>query len=293
MKCKRLLPAYLLMIIGLSMGLLPAIAQAYCQSPQPICGTPLIAQKSIPAFDTIPRPSNKFYEKYQTQLKTIANHYEGLGFDITPLLMDQRFEVYEGIDERFIGSAENTSPSLSEYKEILGFKYKVNKIDGFIERHIEALNQAEQQYDISKFIIAAILGIESNFGNNIGSHDPFNVYISMMVVDYRADFARAQLKHLLMFVEREHIDVHALKSSYAGAMSYAQFVPYSVNKWWVGDKLFSMKNNILSVANYLAYFKARTGDKKTMVMRYNPSSLYANTVLDLAEAAEENYTEKH
>ena len=111
----------------------------------------------------------------------------------------------------------------------------------------------------------------------------------MMAVDYRADFAEAQLKELLEFVNRKEIDVFTLKSSYAGAMSSAQFIPYSVNKWWVGNDIDDIDNSILSVANYLAYFKERTNSLSTAVIRYNPSTLYRDAVLDLADALEKAY----
>ncbi len=227
--------------------------------------------------------------KYQGELKALEAQFKEIGFDINPLLNDNRFMIYEGIDERFEGSAEKTSFSIKEYEDILGFEYKAAKIDEFIDEHYETLKKAEAKYGISKFIIAAILGIESNFGENIGSHNPFNAYASMIILDYRADFAQAQLKHLLMFTQRENIDVLSLKSSYAGAMGYAQFIPYSLNKWWIGDELFNMENNIYSVANYLAYFKERVGDIETAVLRYNPSSLYVKAVMHLAEVAKENF----
>lgn len=44
--------------------------------------------------------------------------------------------------------------------------------------------------------------------------------------------ALAQLEELLEFVEKKNMDVLSMKSSYAGAMSYAQFIPYSLNRWW-------------------------------------------------------------
>ncbi len=235
------------------------------------------------AVDTIPD------FKYQEELKALADRFKERGFNITPLLSDERFEIYETLDDRFEGAAEKTSFTLQEYKDILGFEEKVEKIDEFVAAHFETLSKAEEKYGINKFLIAAILGIESNFGNNIGAHNPFNVYVSMIVLDYRAGFAEPQLKHLLIFTKREEIDVFSLKSSYAGAMGFAQFIPYSLNKWWVGEQLFNMKNNIYSVANYLAYFKERTGDIETTVLRYNPSSLYVDAVLDLAEAAERKY----
>jgi membrane-bound lytic murein transglycosylase B len=102
---------------------------------------------------------------------------------------------------------------------------------------------------------------------------------------YRQDFAKAQIEELLEFTNRKNIDVLDLKSSYAGAMTFAQFIPYSLNKWFVGDDIFDMSNNIMSVGNYLAYFKERTGDIETAVLRYNPSQLYTKAVLDLAKRA--------
>ncbi len=212
------------------------------------------------------------------------------GFVIERLLSDPRFELYDGIAERFRKSAERKSQSLEYYKEILGFEIKSQRIREFITNHNEQLQKASEKYGISKYVIAAIIGIESDFGQNIGSHNPFNVYVSMYVEDYRRDFAKAQLKELLKFVERHNIDVFELKSSYAGAMAYAQFIPYSLNKWFVGKDIFDMNNNIMSVANYLAHFKARNNDIEMAVLRYNPSSLYTQAVLDLAALAEQHFT---
>lgn len=230
-----------------------------------------------------------FSSKYKQALSEITDYYNEQGFHITPYIDDERFEIYETLDDRFTNSAEKTSFTLEEYKDILGFDQKAEMIKKFVTAHLQTLNEAEKKYGIDKFVIAAILGVESNFGEEVGEHNPFNVYVSMIALDYRADFARAQLKHLLMFAEREDVDLMALKSSYAGAMGFAQFIPYSLNKWWVGDELYNMKNNIFSVANYLAYFKKRVGDMKTAVLRYNPSSLYVDAVLDLAKEARNSY----
>src|SRR5699024_2625770 len=199
--------------------------------------------------------------KYKEQLKKVKDYCSKLGFNITPYINDRHFEIYETLDRRFVNSAEKTSFTLQEYKKILRFKEKAKMITHFVDVNRQTLQKAEQKYGIDKFVIAAILGVESDFGKNTGHHNPFNVYVSMIVLDYRADCARAQLKHLLQFAKREQIDVMQLKSSYAGAMGYAQFIPYSLNKWWVGDRLDSMENNIKSIANYLAYFKKRTHDK--------------------------------
>ncbi len=225
-------------------------------------------------------------EKFKERLSELADFFVSEGLDINERLQDSRFELYEDIGDRFRNSAERRTVSLDEYKGMLGFADKKSKISGFIEKNKAQLEKAEDEYGIPRYVIAAIIGIESDYGRNIGSHNPFNAYASMYAVDYRADFAKAQLKELILFVERNNIDVYDLKSSYAGAMTFAQFIPYSLNKWFVGDDIFDMDNNIMSVGNYLAYFKNITGSVDRAVFRYNPSELYTSAVMALAAEAE-------
>lgn len=230
------------------------------------------------------------YEKYEKNLSSLAEQLGAKGLTINDLLQDSRFEIYESIHKKFTGSAEKKSLGITEYKKILNFPDKAARISEFINTHTDQLKKAEETYGISRYIISAILGVESDFGANSGSYNPFNTYVSMYAVDYRADFAKAQLEELLIFAEKRNLDVFEMKSSYAGAMSFAQFIPYSLNKWFVGDDLYDMNNNILSVGNYLAYFKDRTGSVEKAVFRYNPSSLYTELVMDLAREAESTFS---
>ncbi len=220
------------------------------------------------------------------RLNLLIEYFDSKNLDLKTLLDDPRFEIYDEIGDRFRNSAERRTPTLEEYKRILGFEDKKRRIIGFMDNNSEALQKAEEVYGIPGTVIAAIIGIESDFGQNIGRFNPLNAYVSMYSEDYRSDFARAQLEELLIFTERKGIDVFELKSSYAGAMSFAQFIPYSVNRWWVGDDIFDMDNNIYSIANYLRHFKEVTGTLEGAVFRYNPSSLYRDAVLALAAEAE-------
>jgi membrane-bound lytic murein transglycosylase B len=225
-------------------------------------------------------------EKYKERLNSLKEYFQINGLAIDQMLEDPRFEVYEGIGDRFRNSAERRTLNLEEYKGVLGFNDKKARMSAFIDENRDQLEKAEEEYGIPKYVIAAIIGIESDYGKNIGSYNPFNSYVSMYAVDYRSDFARAQLKELIEFVNRNKIDVFELKSSYAGAMAFAQFIPYSLNKWFVGDDIFDMNNNIMSVGNYLAYFMEITGSIDRAVYRYNPSELYTSAVLALANEAE-------
>jgi membrane-bound lytic murein transglycosylase B len=219
------------------------------------------------------------------RIQQLVKHFDAKGVDIKPLLSDERFALVEKITRKFTRSAERRIESLDDYKKVIGYDAKKRAIDKFYTEYSNELKAAEAEYGIPKEVIIGIIAVESDFGKNRGSYNPFNVYVSMYVEDHRAEWALAQLEELLEFVEKKNMDVLSMKSSYAGAMSYAQFIPYSLNRWWVGDQLYHMPDNINSVANYLAHFKNKTGSLETAVLRYNPSSLYQGAVLALAEDA--------
>lgn len=226
-------------------------------------------------------------EKYHKNISSLINYLGEKGFQLNDLLQDPRFEIYEGIRNKFIYSAERKSQTLEEYKNALGYKYLKNRISDFINNKINQLIVAEEAYRISKYITSAIIGIESDFGENMGDFNPFNAYVSMYVDNYKKEFASTQLEELLIFCEKNEIDVLSLKSSYAGAISHAQFLPSSLNRWFIGNDLYNMDNNISSVANYLSHFKKRMGRLEKAIFKYNPDKLFVRTVLDLAKDAEE------
>lgn len=212
----------------------------------------------------------------------LVTYIESRGYDIKSLMQDPRFELYDGIADRFRNAAEVRIDNIEDYKRRINYEGKKRGIVPFMNTYAEALAKAEKEYGIPANVIAAIIGIESDFGRVTGRYNPFNVYVSMFNEGYRAPFAQAQLEELLRFVRNNNIDVFELNSSYAGAMGFAQFIPYSLNRWFVGSDLFYMENNIYSVANYLAHFKQRTGSVERAVFRYNPSRLYTEAVMSLA-----------
>ena len=229
-------------------------------------------------------------DQIQARIQRVAGDFEKKGYDLAPLLADSRFVYIEGITQKFTRSAERRIESFEDYKEVLAYEIKKNKLAEFYSTYSAELQAAEEEFDIPKEIIMGILGVESEFGTYKGNYNPFNAYISMMAEDYRYSFAEAQLEELLKFCKRTGLDIMSLQSSYAGAMSYAQFIPYSLNRWWKnseGQGLYHMPDNIRSVANYLAHFTKIEGNVEGAILRYNTSSLYQQAVLSLAEDAKQ------
>lgn len=234
---------------------------------------------NVPAFGGSSSPDK------EKNIAELTEYFEKKGYDFKSMLEDPRFKLVDDITSKFTKAAEVRIESLDDYKQVLRIDKKEAVLPEFLDTYQEDLQAAEKEYGIPKQIIAGILGVESEYGVYKGSYNPFNAYVSMYAEGYRGKFARAQLEELLIFAKKNDLDVFEMKSSYAGAMSYAQFIPYSLNRWFVGDDLYDMGNNIRSVAKYLAHFKDITGDVESAILRYNNSELYRGAVLGLADKA--------
>lgn len=229
--------------------------------------------------------SNPDPVKMQKNIKELTEYFEAKGYAFNKMIEDPRFKLVDDITGKFTRAAEIKIESFEDYQGVINFERKRDKIRNFMDEYAADLEAAEKEYGIPKHVIAGIIGIESEFGRYKGSYNPFNAYVSMYAEGHRSEFAKAQLEELLIFAKNNDLDVLSLESSYAGAMSYAQFIPYSLNRWWVGKDLYHMPNNIKSVANYLAHFKEITGSVEKAVFRYNPSTMYTKVVLALADEA--------
>ncbi len=223
--------------------------------------------------------------KMKANIDELAEYFEDKGYAFNKLLNDPRFELIDDITGKFTRAVEIKIESFEDYQGIIKYDIKKQKLEDFLVKYAPELDAAQEKYGIPKHVIAGIIGIESEFGKYKGSYNPFNAYVSMYAEGYRSKWSKAQLEELLIFAEKNKLDILSLESSYAGAMSYAQFIPYSLNRWWVGSDLYFMPNNIFSVANYLSHFYKITGSMEKAVMRYNPSTMYTKVVLELAEEA--------
>ena len=122
------------------------------------------------------------------------------------------------------------------------------------------LGEVEAEYGVPKEIIAAILGIETRFGQpGIEPYRAWDIFNTLyLLYPPRAAFFKEELIAFLKLCQKEELDPLSIRSSYAGAMGTPQFMPSSFLKYAVdydGDKkrnLWSSNGDIYaSVANYL------------------------------------------
>jgi membrane-bound lytic murein transglycosylase B len=146
-----------------------------------------------------------------------------------------------------------------EYRKIFLTKSRIEGGVAFWEANEAILRQAEEKFGVDAQVIVAIIGVETRYGGNTGSHRVIDA-LSTLAFDYppRSKFFRGELEHYLILAREENIDLLSTKGSYAGAMGYGQFIPSSYRHYAVdfdGDGVRDLWDSpmdiIGSVANYM------------------------------------------
>lgn len=147
-----------------------------------------------------------------------------------------------------------------EYRPIFLTDSRVAQGVDFWRENEAALSRAEAEYGVPAEIIVAIIGVETFYGRNTGSHRVIDA-LSTLGFDYppRQPFFRQQLKEFLLLTREEQVDPLTLKGSYAGAMGLPQFMPSSFRAYAVdfdGDGHIDIWNNPTdAIGSAASYFK--------------------------------------
>ncbi|MBU0745403.1 MAG: lytic murein transglycosylase B [Gammaproteobacteria bacterium] len=135
----------------------------------------------------------------------------------------------------------------------------------FWQEHRAALERAEREYGVPAEIIVGIIGVETIYGQQMGTFRVMDALATLAFdfpaahprVKERTEFFRRELEQFLSLTNRSNTDPFALKGSYAGAMGLGQFMPSSWVRYAVdfdGDGRVDLFNSpvdaIGSVANY-------------------------------------------
>lgn len=137
----------------------------------------------------------------------------------------------------------------------------------FYQQNRAALDNAAARYGVPAPLIAAIIGIETDYGKNMGSI-PVADALATLAFDYprRGEFFQKELGEFLQLAQQQGLDPLSYKGSFAGAMGMVQFMPSSFRKWAAdgdGDGRIDIWNNVsdaaASAANYMKQHGWQTG----------------------------------
>jgi lytic murein transglycosylase len=120
------------------------------------------------------------------------------------------------------------------------------------------LARAEEQYGVSRYMLAAIWGVESNFGAEMGKRPLVQSLTTLSCLGDRANYFRSELMATLKIIDRGDVPAEKLNGSWAGAFGQTQFMPSTFLRLAVDfegdgrrDIVDSAPDALASTANYL------------------------------------------
>ncbi|OQY00926.1 MAG: protein MltB [Desulfobacteraceae bacterium 4572_130] len=208
-----------------------------------------------------------------------------------------------------------------DYNQFLS-KKSLEKAFEYIKKHKVDFKKVEVKYGVDKTIITAILLVETRLGTYLGKRSVINTLSTMAVLsekkqreklwdsikdskkierkefekkaNKKSNWGYTELKALLKYAAREHINPAKIKGSYAGAIGIPQFMPSNCLALAKdGNKdgnitLFNHTDAIYSVANYLKHFgwePSITRQKQHKILyKYNHSNYYVDTLLKISDS---------
>ncbi len=198
------------------------------------------------------------------------------GFDrdeVTRILAEAT-DMQDTIRERFQRSAERTW-TWGRYRKNFINEARIRNGLAFWQAHAPLFEQAEREYGIPQSVLAAIVGVETNYGRNAGRIRVLDTLYTqaffMPESERRTRFGRRELESFLVLTKQERIDPLSVKGSYAGAMGQPQFIASSYLNYAVDfdhdgqrDLWQSTADVIGSVANYFHRHNWHPGEAVTV-----------------------------
>jgi membrane-bound lytic murein transglycosylase B len=113
---------------------------------------------------------------------------------------------------------------------------RITKGQPMLAAYAPVLVSIEQRFGVQKEILVAIWGIESDYGEEMGSFNMFEALATLGYQGPRSDFGRRELLGALRMEQQEHFPLTEMTSSWAGAFGQTQFIPSAFFKYAVdGD----------------------------------------------------------
>jgi lytic murein transglycosylase len=133
-------------------------------------------------------------------------------------------------------------------------------------KEARALARAEETYGVSRYMLTAIWGVESNFGADMGKRPLVQSLSTLVCFGERANYFRSELMATLKIIDHGDVPAEKLTGSWAGAFGQTQFMPSTFLRLAVDfdgngrrDIVDSAPDALASTANYLAKSGWRSG----------------------------------
>lgn len=166
-----------------------------------------------------------------------------------------------------IMSAPHESLPWYRYRALFVKQERARLGAGFWRQHANRLAKAQEKYGVPAPIILAILGVETDYGQVLGSYRVIDA-LSTIAFYYppRASYFKSELEQFLLLTRENDLNPLEVLGSYAGAIGQPQFMPSSYRHYSVdadnkgySDLINDSNDAIMSVGNYFKEYGWQNG----------------------------------
>ena len=136
-------------------------------------------------------------------------------------------------------------------------KKKIIEGKRLYKKEKQIIDKVENDFDVEKELLLALMGIETNFGKYLGKMDIISSLATLSFDKRRSEFFTQELIILLRLVDQKIINKDILYGSWAGAFGNFQFMPRTIKNYAIDynkDTIIELKkteDSFASAANYL------------------------------------------
>ena len=136
-------------------------------------------------------------------------------------------------------------------------KSKVREGLKIYKKNKKIIDIVENEFQVEKELLLALMGIETNFGKYLGKMDIVSSLATLSYDKRRSEFFSEELLILLKLVDNKIIDKKILFGSWAGAFGNFQFMPRTIMDFAIDYnknrtiELKKTEDSFASAANYL------------------------------------------
>ena len=148
--------------------------------------------------------------------------------------------------------------SFWDYLDILVTNERIEQGRVLLERYRSVFDAVERAYGVDRYTIAAIWGVETNYGTLTGDRSVVRSTATLACIGRRQNYFREEFLSTLEILQRGDVRPDRLVGSWAGAFGPTQFMPTAFKKYAVDfdrdgrrDVVDSVPDVIASTANNL------------------------------------------
>jgi len=148
--------------------------------------------------------------------------------------------------------------TFTKYRKTRADNYRIIMGKKYYKQNKAIIDQIAREYGVDPCFIVSFWGMETSYGNYMGSFPVINSLATLAYDSNRKEFFRKQLMLALHILNDGHVSLRDYKGEWAGASGQPQFLPSSFVKFAVdydGDgrkDIWKSKPDVFaSIANYM------------------------------------------